>query len=104
MPSRPRIFKGRSNSRSPRRKQAAYLTRDALRALGGITDDQLRLWEFEELITHSAMLEIEGHREPVYNQATLRRIRTIRSLGEDLGINLPGIGVILHLLDQKSSR
>ena len=50
------------------------------------------------------MIEIEGHREPVYNQATLRRIRTIRSLGEDLGINLPGIGVILHLLDQKSSR
>jgi DNA-binding transcriptional MerR regulator len=80
------------------------LSRDALRALGGITDDQLRLWEFEELIEHSAMLEIEGRREPVYNQATLRRIRTIRSLGEDLGINLPGIGVILHLLDQMSSR
>jgi DNA-binding transcriptional MerR regulator len=72
--------------------------------LGGITDDQLRLWEFEEFITHTATLEIEGRREPVYSQSTLRRIRTIRSLGEDLGINLPGIGVILHLLDQKASR
>ena len=104
MTSRVKILKRRAVSRSRRRTQAPYLSRDALRALGGITDDQLRLWEFEELIEHSAMLEIEGRREPVYNQATLRRIRTIRSLGEDLGINLPGIGVILHLLDQMSSR
>ncbi len=104
MTSRVKILKGRAVSHSRRRTQAPYLTRDALRALGGITDDQLRLWEFEELIEHSAMVEIEGRREPVYSQATLRRIRTIRSLGEDLGINLPGIGVILHLLDQLSSR
>jgi DNA-binding transcriptional MerR regulator len=104
MRSKVKVFSSRTSSRQPRRKQPALLTRDALRALGGITDDQLRLWEFEELITHSTLLEVEGHRVPVYNQATLRRIRTIRSLGEDLGINLPGIGVILHLLDQLSSR
>lgn len=99
-----RTLKGRSNTRPPRASKAAYLTRDALRTIAGITDDQLRVWEFEELITHSAMMEIEGHREPVYTQSTLRRIRTIRSLGEDLGVNLPGIGVILHLLDQKTLR
>ena len=87
-----------------RRSNPAYLTREALRAMAGITDDQLRVWEFEELITHATILEIEGSREPVYSEATLRRIRTIRSLAEDLGINLPGIGVILHLLDQMSSR
>jgi DNA-binding transcriptional MerR regulator len=104
MASRVKILKDRGVSRSRVRKQAAYLTRDALRTLGGITDDQLRVWEFEEFIEHSTMLEVEGHCEPVYNQATLRRIRIIRSLGEDLGINLPGIGVILHLLDQMSSR
>jgi DNA-binding transcriptional MerR regulator len=85
-------------------KSSPYYSRDALCAVCGITGDQLRLWEFEELIAHTAMLEIEGHREPVYNLATLRRIKTIRSLTEDLGINLPGIGVILHLLDQLSSR
>jgi DNA-binding transcriptional MerR regulator len=84
--------------------QPPYLSRDALLTLGGISEDQLRLWEFEDIVSPSAMLEIEGRREPVYSQATLRRIRTIRSLGEDLGINLPGIGVILHLLDQMSSR
>jgi DNA-binding transcriptional MerR regulator len=97
MASRSRISKRRS-------ARPAYLTREALRALAGITDDQLRVWEFEELITHSTILELEGHRQPVYAQSTLRRIRTIRSLAEDLGVNLPGIGVILHLLDQLSSR
>ena len=102
--SRIKIFRSRATSRSRRHPQAAYLSREALRTLGGVTEDQLRLWEFEELIAHSTMLEVEGRREPIYTQSTLRRIRTIRSLGEDLGINLPGIGVILHLLDQMSSR
>jgi DNA-binding transcriptional MerR regulator len=106
MVTRMKALKGRATAHARRHKPmpAPYLSRDALRALGGITDDQLRLWEFEELVTHSTVLEIEGHRVPLYNQATLRRIRTIRALGEDLGINLPGIGVILHLLDQLSSR
>jgi DNA-binding transcriptional MerR regulator len=98
------LKRARPASRPRRQAQTSYLSRDALRTLGGITDDQLRLWEFEELITHSTLLEVEGHRVPVYNQATLRRIRTIRSLGEELGVNLPGIGVILHLLDQLSAR
>jgi DNA-binding transcriptional MerR regulator len=104
MPSRPGTIKDTASSHPPGRKQAAYLTRDALRALGGVTDDQLRLWEFEELITHSAVLEIKGRSEVVYSESTLRRIKTIRALGEDLGINLPGIGVILHLLDRNPSR
>jgi DNA-binding transcriptional MerR regulator len=104
MASRGRVFKSSRVMRSRPRRQSPYLSREALRALGGITDEQLRVWEFEELITHTTVIEVEGRREPVYTQATLRRIRTIRSLGEDLGINLPGIGVILHLLDQMSSR
>jgi DNA-binding transcriptional MerR regulator len=95
-----------SRTRTSKRRQSgpAYYTREALRALAGITDDQLRVWEFEELITHSTILDIDGRREPVYSESTLRRIRTIRSLAEDLGVNLSGIGVILHLLDQMSSR
>jgi len=104
MASRVRVFKGKGVSRPKRRTQVPYLSRDALRTLGGISEDQLTLWEFEELITHSAVIEIEGSPVPVYAQSTLHRIRTIRSLGEDLGVNLPGIGVILHLLDQLSSR
>ena len=80
------------------------MSREALRTLGGITEDQLRLWEFEDLIAHTAILEVDGRRVPVYSHGALRRVRIIRALGEDLGINLPGIGVILHLLDQLSSR
>src|SRR2546423_11327470 len=100
MASRFRVLKRQKVSRPRKRTAPSYLNRDAVRTLGGITDDQLRLWEFEEFITHTTVIEIEGHCEPVYSESTLRRIRTIRSLGEDLGINLPGIGVILHLLDQ----
>ena len=72
--------------------------------LAGISESQLRLWEFEDIVSHVAVIEMEGHRMSVYNDVTLRRIKTIRALGEDLGINLAGIGVILHLLDQLSLR
>jgi MerR HTH family regulatory protein len=104
MASRGRTPKGRAASRvGMRGRNAPYLSREALRALGGISEDQLRVWEFEELITRAAVIEVDGEPVPVYTHATLRRIRTIRSLGEDLGVNLPGIGVILHLLDRTTS-
>jgi DNA-binding transcriptional MerR regulator len=102
MASRSRTIKARVTTRRRARRPAPYLSREALRALGGITEDQLTVWEFEELITHSAVIEIEGQSEAVYSHATLRRIKTIRSLAEDLGVNLPGIGVILHLLERKT--
>jgi DNA-binding transcriptional MerR regulator len=104
MPERRKILKRRTPPARPRSAQPAYFSRDALCSLCGITDDQLELWEFEELVVHAQVLEIEGHRERVYDQLTLRRIHTIRALGEDLGVNLEGIGVILYLLDQLSSR
>jgi len=86
---------------APRRRAAgAYYTRSALCVLGGISDDQLRLWEWEELVVPAAVLTIDGGAEKVYDQTSLQRIRTIRSLGEELGVNLPGIGVILNLLDR----
>jgi DNA-binding transcriptional MerR regulator len=86
--------------RSSRRVTTAYFSRDAVCTLGGISIEQLRLWEYEDFVAHARVLNVNGRPEPVYDQATLRRIKTIRSLGEHLGINLPGIGVILHLLDQ----
>jgi DNA-binding transcriptional MerR regulator len=82
------------------RASTAYLSRTVLCRLGGISEEQLSVWEFEEFIAPATMLEIDGHREGVYDQAALRRIRTIRALAEDLGVNLPGIGVILELLDR----
>jgi DNA-binding transcriptional MerR regulator len=38
--------------------------------------------------------------EPLYDRVALRRIRVIRTLEEELDVNLPGIGVILNLLEQ----
>lgn len=90
------------SSRPARRVATAYFSREAICSIGGITNDQLRLWEYEDFVGHVAVLNIDGRAEPVYDQSTLRRIKTIRSLSENLEINLPGIGVILHLLDRIS--
>ena len=61
---------------------------------------QLRIWEEEELIVPARILELEGRREPLYTRKALERIRLIRTLAEDLEVNLPGIEVILNLLDR----
>lgn len=89
----------RRNS-SSRRLGQAYLSRSVLCTITGISEDQLRLWEYEEFIAPATTLEIDGEMHRVYDQESVRRIRTIRALAEDLGVNLPGIGVVLHLLDQ----
>ena len=72
------------------------MSRAAFCVLAGITESQLRLWEHEQLL---APVESRGP-EPLYAAATLRRARIIRTLAEELDVNLPGIDVILHLLDQ----
>lgn len=69
-------------------------------AITGISEHQLTLWEYEEFLTPSRTLEIDGETHHVYDQSAVSRIRTIRALAEDLGVNLPGIGIVLHLLDQ----
>jgi DNA-binding transcriptional MerR regulator len=97
---------GPSNDRGRTRETrsgVAYLSRSVLCQLGGVTEHQLAVWEYEEFIAPSAILEVGGHRERVYDNSALRRIRTIRALAEDLGVNVPGIGVVLHLLDQLES-
>lgn len=104
MASKSKVARGRAPSRSKKPEQVPYLSREALLTIAGISESQLKLWEFEDIVSHAAVIEVEGRQVSVYSQTTLRRIKIIRALGEDLGINLPGIGVILHLLDQLSSR
>lgn len=82
------------------RRERQYLSRSVLCTMTGISEHQLRLWEYEEFIAPATTLEVDGQRQRVYDQAAIRRIRIIRALAEDLGVNLPGIGVVLHLLDQ----
>jgi DNA-binding transcriptional MerR regulator len=45
---------------------------------------------------------VRGRVEALYDRDALRRVRVIRTLGEELEVNLPGISVILNLLDQIS--
>lgn len=94
----------RKRQRAPRTRGSAYLSRSVLCTLTGISEHQLSLWEFEDFIAPAAVLEIEGEPQRVYDDAALSRIRTIRSLAEDLEVNLQGIGVILHLLDRLGLR
>jgi len=64
--------------------------------LAGITDAELALWEREEFIVPVDQADRAG--EPLYDRSALQRARLIRTL--ELDVNLPGIEVILHLLDQ----
>jgi len=79
------------------------VSRTVLCTLSGVSERQLALWEREELIAPAQIDQISAdRREPLYDASALRRVRLIRTLGEELEVNLPGIDVILHLLDQFS--
>jgi len=89
---------------NPRRRSVsgarAFYSRSALCSICGISEHQLILWEREQLVAPAAIEESRGRSEPLYDSAVFERIRLIRTLGEDLEVNLPGIGIILDLLDR----
>lgn len=58
------------------------------------------MWERDELIVPARMTDYRGRSEPLYDQSAFEQVRLTRTLAEDLEVNLPGIGVILHLLDR----
>jgi DNA-binding transcriptional MerR regulator len=78
--------------------RSTLVSRNAFRVLAGVSDAELTLWESEEFIIPVGHVDDAG--EPLYHTSALRRARLIRTLSEELEVNLPGIGVILHLLDQ----
>jgi len=85
-----------SRSANRRATQVTLVSRAAFCTLAGITESQLTLWEHEQLIA-----PVESAKpETLYAASSLRRARIIRTLAEELDVNLPGIDVILHLLDQ----
>jgi DNA-binding transcriptional MerR regulator len=91
--------KSRTRSSRPRSRMLFY-TRSVACGLCGVSERELALWEAEDLIAPARLLERNSGFEPLYDDAALRRIRLIRNLADDLEVNLPGIGVILHLLEQ----
>lgn len=89
-----------SRRRAAAGRRATLVSRSVLCTVAGVSERQLTLWEQEELLAPVRIEETRGHREPLYDAAALRRVRIIRTLDEELEVNLPGISVILHLLDQ----
>jgi chaperone modulatory protein CbpM len=55
----------------------------------------LDVWIEEEWLTPSRRAE-----DLVFSEADIARVRLIRDLMDDLGVNAEGVGVALHLLDQ----
>ena len=58
-----------------------------------------RLVRYERLGLISPPIE---NRRPHYGPGELARLRKIRRLTEDLGVNLAGVEIIMRLLDQMS--
>jgi DNA-binding transcriptional MerR regulator len=100
MRGRASIVRRRRISRVVESRVPTFLSRPALRRLADVTEAQLRVWEAAELIAPARIVELDGNREPLYSRKALERIRLIRTLAEELEINLPGIEVILNLLDR----
>jgi DNA-binding transcriptional MerR regulator len=85
---------------SPASRKVTLVSRRALCFLSGISERRLEVWEREELIMPVTVGDSDGNPEPLYDREALRRVRVIRTLEEELDVNLPGIGVILNLLEQ----
>ncbi|MCL5044758.1 MAG: chaperone modulator CbpM [Deltaproteobacteria bacterium] len=79
---------------------SVFFCRSALLRLGKISERKLELWEREELIVPARVAEFDGRPEPLYDRRAIARIRIIRTLERELGVNLPGIAVVLRLLDR----
>jgi DNA-binding transcriptional MerR regulator len=90
----------RTQSRSSTRGEVVLMSRSVFCTIGGINERELASWEREDLIAPVRVEHGRGRVEALYDRDALRRVRVIRTLGEELEVNLPGIGVILHLLDQ----
>ena len=83
-------------SRTSRR--VTLVSRRAFCFLTGISERQLEIWEREEFIRPATIDEKDA--EPFYDRDALRRARVIRTLQEELEVDLPGIEVILNLLER----
>jgi DNA-binding transcriptional MerR regulator len=90
----------RTQSRSSTRGKIVLVSRSVFCSISGVSERELASWEREDLIAPVRVERTRGRLEALYDEEALRRARVIRTLAEELEVNIPGIGVILHLLDQ----
>ena len=94
--------RGVRNRRSSRAGESSHvlISRSAFCTMIGVTERQLSVWEQEELLVPAQLLDSAGNARALYDRSALERARLIRTLEQELEVNLPGIGIILHLLDR----
>ena len=63
-----------------------------------IDEETLEIWLSEQWL-----LPLHEEDEEAFTEADIARARLIRELEHDFGVNQPGVGVALHLLDQLHS-
>jgi len=83
-----------------RARDDVLFSRSAFCTMVGVSERQLGIWEHEELLLPARVFEATGTAQPLYDRRALERARIIRTLEQELEVNLPGIGIILHLLDR----
>jgi chaperone modulatory protein CbpM len=71
------------------------LSRAEFLASANVDESTLEVWIHEEWI-----IPISDSPENAFSDADLARVRLIRDLIEDLGVNEAGVGVVLNLVDQ----
>ncbi len=84
------------------RLRRSYLPLRAVARLGGVTPSRVRRYEAQGLIVADHVIEGDGG-ERLYEVSVVHLVRRIRSY-EVIGVNLPGIEVILRLLEQRPRR
>jgi DNA-binding transcriptional MerR regulator len=80
------------------RTRGTYMSLEAIARVSGVSVQRLRRYESEGLIVSDRLIEDDGGRR-LYEVSVVQRVRRIRSY-EVLGVNLPGVEVILRLLDR----
>ncbi len=76
--------------------QSGYYRIDATVKITGLSSETV-LYCVEEGLVRPAMTDSDG---PLMGPVELARLRKVRRLTQDLGINLEGVEVVLRLLDE----
>jgi MerR family transcriptional regulator/heat shock protein HspR len=73
-----------------------YVELEVVAELVGLPPARIRAYQRAGLVTPAR----RGGRRYVYQEEDLRRLRRLRRLSTDLGLNLAGVEVVARLLDQ----